>query len=109
MSTPVDKTPDALSNGKDKVISDLKSLVTDGDALLKEVGAVGQEEWAAVRSRVNGSLGHARMRLHRARETLTERAHAAADVSHHYVADHPWRVVGGVALLGLIIGAMLRR
>jgi ElaB/YqjD/DUF883 family membrane-anchored ribosome-binding protein len=40
---------------------------------------------------------------------LTQQAKGAADATHDYVRENPWKVLGVAVLAGLLVGVLLRR
>ncbi|MCK9984214.1 MAG: hypothetical protein AzoDbin1_00686 [Azoarcus sp.] len=94
---------------KDKLVRDLKSVGADADGLLKEVANSTAEEFAAVRTKIEGKLGEAKSRLDSSRLAVTEKARRSADATHEYVVENPWKVLGIAAAAGIIIGILMSR
>ncbi|HWR20558.1 MAG TPA: DUF883 family protein [Verrucomicrobiae bacterium] len=94
---------------KEVLVKDLKSVVGDADALLKEVASSTAEGFSAARTNVERRLGEAKSRLVYARLAVTEKARHAAGATNEYVKENPWRVLGVAAASGLIIGFLLSR
>ncbi|WEN42740.1 hypothetical protein CKCBHOJB_02340 [Thauera sp. GDN1] len=99
---------DPVLEVRGQVVQDLKGLVTDVESLLKEVLSASGEEINAAGMRIDDRLGEAKARLVRARVAASKGMGEAADITQAYVVRNPWKVLGGTALAGLIIGAMLR-
>lgn len=101
------------SNGtdvtKEKLISDFKVVVADAEALLKASAGQGGEALAAVRARVQESLGVAKEKMRNVEEELLAKTKAAAKVTDEYVHDHPWHAVGVAAGIGLVVGMLIGR
>ena len=94
---------------KDKLVKELRTVVDDADYLLQEVANSTAEEFAAARTKIGAKLTEARSRLDEARIAVTDKARHTADVTHEYMMDNPWKVVGFAAVIGLIIGVLARR
>lgn len=94
---------------KDKLVKDLRTVVDDADYLLQEVANSTAEEFAAARTKIGAKLTEARSRLDEARIAVTDKARHTADVTHEYMMDNPWKVVGFAAVIGLIIGVLASR
>lgn len=109
MTTALNASQGALAGKKDTLVKDLKAVVADADELLKEVGRSTAGELAGARTSIEGRLGEARSKMVAARVVAAEKARHAADVTHEYVKDHPWRVLGISAAVGLVAGFLLRR
>jgi ElaB/YqjD/DUF883 family membrane-anchored ribosome-binding protein len=88
-------------NGGGEVAEELRSLVSDAEALLRSTANAGGAE---AQERAQATLQELRARLSALEDTVRSRAR---DVDS-YVRDNPWQavaVVGGIALLiGLAMG-----
>ena len=88
-------------NGGGEIAEELRTLVSDAEALLRSTSNAGGAE---VQERAQATLQELRARLSALEDTVRSRAR---DVDS-YVRDNPWQavaVVGGVALLiGLAMG-----
>ncbi|HEY4448797.1 MAG TPA: DUF883 family protein [Steroidobacteraceae bacterium] len=88
-------------NGGGEIAEELRTLVSDAEALLRSTANAGGAE---VQERAQATLQELRARLSALEDTVRSRAR---DVDS-YVRDNPWQavaVVGGVALLiGLAMG-----
>ena len=94
---------------REKLIVDLRTLLADTEQLLK--AAIGQsgEKLAALQPRIEENLRNARQRLEEFEQLATERARAAADATDAYAHEHPWKVAGLTALLGVAVGLLIGR
>lgn len=97
----------AIEVKKDRLVKDLKGVVTDTDELLQQVVDSSAEEFAAARSRIEGQLRDARSRLDAARIAMAKRACDAADATQEYVRENPWKAFGIPAVAGLIVFMLL--
>jgi ElaB/YqjD/DUF883 family membrane-anchored ribosome-binding protein len=88
-------------NGGGEIAEELRTLVSDAEALLRSTANAGGAE---VQERAQATLQELRARLSALEDTVRSRAR---DVDS-YVRDNPWQavaVVGGIALLiGLGMG-----
>jgi ElaB/YqjD/DUF883 family membrane-anchored ribosome-binding protein len=88
-------------NGGGQIAEDLRTLVSDAEALLRSTANAGG---ADVQERAQATLQELRTRLNALENTVRSRAR---DVDT-YVRDNPWQAValaGGIALLlGLVMG-----
>jgi ElaB/YqjD/DUF883 family membrane-anchored ribosome-binding protein len=101
-------TGTGVGGQKDKLVADLKNVVTDAEELLREVARSTTEEVSGVRAKFGERLGEARIRLDDARAHAGERAQRAADASQEYVHTHPWQIIAVAIGVGLILGALTR-
>jgi ElaB/YqjD/DUF883 family membrane-anchored ribosome-binding protein len=109
MTTELFSPPGTLEGKKDMLVKDLKAVVGDADELLKEVMNSTSQGFAVARTRLEGKLGEASVRLGEMRQAVGETARGAANASQEYVAEHPWKVLALLAGAGLIIGALFSR
>ena len=94
---------------KNRLVSDLKSVVADADDLLQEVGNSTAEEFAAARARIEDRLREARSRLDHARVAVTRKVGDAADATQEYARENPWKAFGLPAVAGLIVFLLVSR
>ncbi len=94
---------------KDKLMSDLRVVISDAEELLRlgaEQTGASATEW---RARVEERLSRARHKLADLQESAVARAKAAGHAADDYVHEHPWKAIGAAAGLGLIIGLLISR
>jgi ElaB/YqjD/DUF883 family membrane-anchored ribosome-binding protein len=94
---------------REKLIADLRIVLADTEQLLKEVVGQSGEKLAALRPRIEENLRNARARLEEFEQAAAERARAAARATDTYVHEHPWKVAGFTALLGVAVGLLIGR
>ena len=99
----------AMSGQKDKLVDDIKALVTDAEDMLKKARATGAEGYSAVRMELEDRLANSIVRLQEVQEEVKMRGRQAARATEEYVQDNPWKSMGYVALAGLIVGVVLAR
>jgi ElaB/YqjD/DUF883 family membrane-anchored ribosome-binding protein len=93
----------------DQLVSDLKNVVSDAEALLNATSAQTGEKIQAVRARAEESLRNAKARLSEIEQEAMRRAKEIADATDEYVRDNPWQSVGIAAGIGLLLGVLLGR
>ena len=97
------------ANQKDKLMADLRVVVTDAEELLRlTAGDVG-ESTAGLSERLQQRLADAKHSLLTLQASATEKAKAAGHATDDYVHDHPWRAVAVGAGVGLVIGLLIGR
>ena len=62
-----------------------------------------------VRNRLSSSLAESRDHLSHLQADAIERGRQMTAGAEEYVHDHPWKVLGVVALAGIVIGALIAR
>lgn len=97
------------SNNKDKLVTDLKSVVADAEAVLQETANVTGEKMGELRVRLRERLMNARHKLAEAEEVAVQKAKAAARATDDYVHEHPWKAAAAAAGVGLILGLLIGR
>ena len=90
-------------------MTDLESLVADGDDLLQQLVKSSNDEFSAARAGIERRLGETSARLHHARIAIARKAGRTADSTLDYVSDNPWKVFGVAAAAGLITAFVLSR
>lgn len=93
----------------DQLVSDLKTVMQDAEALLKATSTQTGEKIQEVRARAEESLQQARVRLNEVEEQALKRAREAASATEEYVRGNPWQSLGIAAGAGLLLGLLLGR
>lgn len=101
-------TPDKAVT-KDKLIQDLKIVISDAEDLLRATASQAGEKVSAARVKVEDSLQRAKVKLAEVEDVLLDKSKQAARVADEYVQDNPWRAVGIAAGIGVIIGLLISR
>lgn len=109
MNTELTTSHGTIEGKKEVLVSDLRGVVGDADALLKEVANSAVEGFAAARTNFQGRLGEVRSRLDEARISAMQKARGATDATHAYVRDNPGKAIGVAVAAGLVIGFLLSR
>jgi len=94
---------------KDKLVADLKVVVSDAEELLRATASQAGEKAAVARERIQASLATAKVKLGEAEQALREKTKEAARVTDDYVRDNPWQAVGIAAVAGLVLGILISR
>jgi ElaB/YqjD/DUF883 family membrane-anchored ribosome-binding protein len=102
MSTATDVT-------KDKLVADLKVVISDAEELLLATAAQAGEKASAARARITESLKVAKEKLAIVEDIALDKAKAAARATDDYVHDNPWAAVGIGAAVGLVVGMLISR
>lgn len=94
---------------QEKLVSDMKSVITDAEDLLHATADEVGERVTGLRSRINQRLAETRARLIEAEAVLVAKTRAAARATDAYVHESPWQAVGIGAGLGFLVGFILGR
>ena len=91
----------------DKLMADLRTVVSDAEALLKATAGHAGDKVEAVRSRAEESVRQARERLESLEDDLGQRARDAAEDADRYVRDNPWAAIGIAAGVAFVVGLLV--
>ncbi|MFB0936536.1 MAG: DUF883 family protein [Propionivibrio sp.] len=100
---------DFSTSNKEKLVSDMKVVVSDAEEILRATAGVAGEKVGELRERIIDRLRDAKVRIADAEEMLVDRTKAAARATDDYVNDNPWRAVGIAAGIGLLLGIIIGR
>ncbi|MBN2574503.1 MAG: DUF883 domain-containing protein [Deltaproteobacteria bacterium] len=94
---------------RDKLVADLKLVVSDAEELLKITAGVAGEKVAAVRDRMQKGLEQAKVKLVDLEHKAVAQTKAAARATDTFVHDNPWKSVGIAAGVGFLLGLLIGR
>ncbi len=97
----------ALTRNKDRLLIDLKTVIEDAQALLKEAAESSTENIANVPAYLENRFDMVKGNLHRARAVIEQKAKYGADITDQYVKQNPWKSMGYVTAASLLLGALL--
>ena len=100
---------DQAATARDRLASELRSLVSDAEEMLKAASRGGNEQLQHVRERLERGVSTARDELNAFQEAAFERARQTAADTDAYVHEHPWNAVGIAAAVGVLLGVLLSR
>jgi ElaB/YqjD/DUF883 family membrane-anchored ribosome-binding protein len=93
----------------DKLMEDLRLVVTDAEELLKATAGQAGEKVAAARARAAESIDAAKARIAQAGYAAAAQTREAAKAADAYVHDNPWSAVGVAAAVGVVIGVLIAK
>jgi len=105
----MEREPIERETSREKIVSDLKTLITDAEELLKATATQAGDKITVARQRIEQSLIEGRKSLADAERALVERSREAVDIADDYVRENPWSAIGIAAAVGLVIGLLVRR
>lgn len=94
---------------RDQLMSDLKSVIQDAEAWLRNGSHLSGEEFQAAKAKFERTLSTAKADLIRLEETVVAKTKEAAKATDDYVHENPWKAVGIGAAAGLVIGLLIAR
>lgn len=103
------ETTQQLGLGRQKIVEDLRVLLTDSEEMVRLAASVPGEGVEALRERLGthveslqAALGDAQHKAHRRYRTATVNA-------ERYVRHNPWQAVGIAAGVGFLLGVLATR
>jgi ElaB/YqjD/DUF883 family membrane-anchored ribosome-binding protein len=93
----------------DKLMEDLRLVVTDAEELLRATAGQAGEKVAAARARAEESIDAAKARIAQAGYAAAAQTREAAKATDEYVHDNPWTAIGVAAAVGLVVGVLLAK
>ncbi|MBS0316423.1 MAG: DUF883 domain-containing protein [Proteobacteria bacterium] len=101
--------PDLTGTNKDKLISDVRVVISDAEELLRMTASQASESTAALRQKIDAGLTRVRGDLARFQDAAVVKARAAGRATDDYVHDNPWKAIGAAAGVGLLLGMLIGR
>ena len=102
-------TGDEGEVSKEKLMQDLRLVVSDAEELLRATASQAGEKVSAARERIQDTLAAAKEHLAVAQKHVAAKTKQAAKVTDEYVHENPWKAVGIAAGAGLIVGMLISR
>lgn len=103
------QTVNEFNRAKSKVAGDIKTVMADGEDLLKAAAGVSDEGFAAAREKFAEKLEGARASLANASRAAVKKARETAAAADDYAHDSSWIVIGIAVAAGLLIGFLAAR
>lgn len=94
---------------REKLMADLRVVVSDAEELLKMTADEVGENATALRERLSVRMAQAKDSLAALQAAATEKAKAVGHAADDYVHDHPWQAVAIGAGIGVIVGMLIGR
>ena len=94
---------------RDQVTSDLRNVIRDAEALLKNTTSASDGAYQQARKRIESALDTMRGNAGRIEEKMLARTRDVAQGTDDYVHEHAWQALAVGALAGLALGLLLGR
>ncbi len=94
---------------KDKLVDDLKLLISDAEELLKLTADQQGGKLDDLRARINSRVAVAKDRLADAEAAIVESGKKAVRATDDYVHENPWQSVGVAAGVAFLLGLLVSR
>lgn len=99
---------EANGTNKERLVSDLRTLVGDAEELLKATASQAGEKIGVARQKIEQSLIEGKKALADAEQTLVKKSKECAEIADDYVRENPWSAVGIAAAVGFALGLLVR-
>jgi ElaB/YqjD/DUF883 family membrane-anchored ribosome-binding protein len=99
------RTAAEIEESTEKLLQNLKSVVSDGEELLRAGAESLTDRGVAARERLAAALDAAR----ETRDRLQEQAIAGARATDRVIRDYPYQSIGVAFGIGLLLGVILNR
>jgi ElaB/YqjD/DUF883 family membrane-anchored ribosome-binding protein len=106
-SVDMDRWQAGAESYKDKMLSELKTIVGDAERLLKHAADSSSEGYATVRTQFDRQMDRTRDQLDNARTAVSRNARRSTAAARGYVRENPLRSVGLATAAGLIVGLLI--
>ena len=97
------------SGARDQLLSDLKTVVLDAEAWLRNSGQLTGDELKAAKAKFERTIVKAKDDIIRLEEAVVEKTKVAAKATDEYVQENPWKSVGIAGAVGVVIGMLIAR
>ena len=97
------------SSESERFLADLKTFVTDAEALLGQAKTLSGAGALAAREEFERRLAQAKTQYSAAREVAMDHAQDYMDRTETYVRNEPWKAIGIAALAGACVGILFSR
>ncbi len=91
----------------DRLISDLRSVIRDGQEVLRAGAGDLSEKGREARSQIEETIRNARLTCEELEARATEAARGAARAAESGLREHPLAVLGCAVGLGVLVGLLL--
>ncbi len=103
------RSVDEFERARNRMAGDLKTMIADGEDLLKAATTASGDGFALARTKFENKLQVAKTSLLDASQPAFDRSREAAAAATDYVRGNPWTAVGIVVAAGVMIGLLAGR
>ena len=96
------------SVARERILTDLKTLVRDAEDLLKATSKDASEMAKEARARLGAALERTKSTCQEVQDRGIETARTAAKKADSVIHDHPYESIGVAFGVGLLLGVLLR-
>ncbi len=107
MSSPMSPTTEQLALGRQKVVDDLRVLLTDSEEMLRLTASLTGEGVEALRERLRMHVESLQDTLATTQSAAQRQYRAAAVRTERYVRGNPWQSLAMAAGAGFLLGVLV--
>jgi len=98
-----------FDDAKSRMAGDFRTMIADGEELMKAAASVSGEGFAVARTKFEGKLKNAKAELASLSQPLLDRTRRTALSAQEYVHGNPWTAAGMAMAAGVLIGLLSAR
>jgi ElaB/YqjD/DUF883 family membrane-anchored ribosome-binding protein len=103
----LEQRTDEFNQVRGKMAGDIKTVIADGEDLLKAAANVSGEGFAVARAKFDDTLRNAKARLVDASRPAVDKARRTATAANGYVHGNPYTVIAVAVAVGALIGFLV--
>ena len=100
----MEQRTEAFNQAKGKMASDIKTVIADGEDLIKAAANASSAGIAAAREKIDEKLCNAKGMLIDASRPAVDKARRTAVTANNYVHGNPWAVIGFAVAASVVLG-----
>lgn len=93
----------------EQLVDDFKTVIEDAEALIEATASQSGELISEVRSKAEKSLANAKVGLMQTQTFVIGKSKEAAKITDDFVHENPWKSIGIIAAMGIVIGILVAR
>ncbi len=98
-----------LNQAKGKIVSDIKTVITDGEDLLKAAANLSSASLSTARDTLDEKFNSVKTRVMNASRPAMTRARQSASAADDYVHGNPWTMIAAAAVAAVVVGMLVAR
>ena len=108
-ATVTNRSANEFNGAKSGMDGDFRTIITEGEELLKAAATVSGESFTAARTKFAEKLSGVKARLADASQPIINRTKQTAAMADDYVHGNPWSTLGIGIAVGALIGFLIAK
>ncbi|MCZ4064895.1 DUF883 family protein [Oxalobacter aliiformigenes] len=92
-----------------KIMGSLKSIISDAEKVLENSTAQGSESYQNAKKKLESTISDAKFVLRELNDVVVTKAKDAAVCTAEFAKENPWKTVGIVAAVSVLVGVLIAR